>query len=233
MTSGFRVATWNIHGCVGTDGVFDRERTAGVIKSLDASIVALQEVDDGWRGPPGLDMFEFLRTQIGDHAVHARAIIAADGHYGQMLASRWPFVESRIHDISVAGREPRRLIDAVIDTGARHWRILATHLGLRLGERGRQLDHIRDVLAKERGLPTILLGDFNVWYPRSRALKRLSGHMPCRSYHATFPSRFPLFPLDRIWSDAVEAWEHSATVTSARPASDHLPVVAHFREPPC
>ncbi|HEV8201851.1 MAG TPA: endonuclease/exonuclease/phosphatase family protein, partial [Candidatus Polarisedimenticolia bacterium] len=38
-----RVATWNVHACVGRDGRFDPERVANVIVELDADIVALQE----------------------------------------------------------------------------------------------------------------------------------------------------------------------------------------------
>ena len=38
-----RVATYNVHACVGTDGRYDPERVAAVIAELDADIVAVQE----------------------------------------------------------------------------------------------------------------------------------------------------------------------------------------------
>ena len=38
-----RVATYNVHSCVGTDGRHDPDRVASVITELDADIVALQE----------------------------------------------------------------------------------------------------------------------------------------------------------------------------------------------
>ena len=38
-----RVATYNVHACVGTDGRHDPDRVAAVIAELDADIVALQE----------------------------------------------------------------------------------------------------------------------------------------------------------------------------------------------
>jgi endonuclease/exonuclease/phosphatase family metal-dependent hydrolase len=38
-----RVATYNVHECVGRDGRHDPERVARVIDELDADIVALQE----------------------------------------------------------------------------------------------------------------------------------------------------------------------------------------------
>ena len=38
-----RVATYNIHACVGTDGRHDPDRIASVVAELDADIVAMQE----------------------------------------------------------------------------------------------------------------------------------------------------------------------------------------------
>ena len=38
-----RVATYNVHGCIGTDGRHDPGRVANVITELDADVVALQE----------------------------------------------------------------------------------------------------------------------------------------------------------------------------------------------
>ena len=38
-----RVATYNVHACVGADGRHDPDRVANVIGELNADIVALQE----------------------------------------------------------------------------------------------------------------------------------------------------------------------------------------------
>ena len=38
-----RVATYNVHSCIGGDGRHDPERVATVIAELNADIVALQE----------------------------------------------------------------------------------------------------------------------------------------------------------------------------------------------
>ena len=40
-----RVLTYNIHHGEGTDGIFDLSRQADIVKSVDADLVALQEVD--------------------------------------------------------------------------------------------------------------------------------------------------------------------------------------------
>ena len=41
--SPIRVATYNVHGCVGTDGRHDPARVSAVIAELDADVIALQE----------------------------------------------------------------------------------------------------------------------------------------------------------------------------------------------
>ena len=38
-----RVASWNLHKCVGTDGVFDPTRSIAVIAELNADVMALHQ----------------------------------------------------------------------------------------------------------------------------------------------------------------------------------------------
>lgn len=43
-----RVATYNIHAGAGVDGVFDLDRQTAELRSLDADVIGLQEVDRHW-----------------------------------------------------------------------------------------------------------------------------------------------------------------------------------------
>ncbi|MGB9375963.1 MAG: hypothetical protein WCB04_00425, partial [Mycobacteriales bacterium] len=43
-----RVASYNIHAGIGSDGAFDLDRTAEAIRALDADVVGLEEVDVNW-----------------------------------------------------------------------------------------------------------------------------------------------------------------------------------------
>ena len=43
VTQTLRVATYNVHACVGTDRRHDPDRVASVVGELDADVVALQE----------------------------------------------------------------------------------------------------------------------------------------------------------------------------------------------
>ncbi|MGD8906982.1 MAG: hypothetical protein PVG58_08825, partial [Gammaproteobacteria bacterium] len=59
---GLRVATWNVHSCIGTDGRHSPDRVRRLTRSMEADIVALQEVDSRLEGP---DSFEELSRALG------------------------------------------------------------------------------------------------------------------------------------------------------------------------
>ena len=76
----------------------------------------------------------------------------------------------------------------------------------------------------------ILLGDTNEWRIGGRsALKPFDPHLSDVDMAiASFPSRFPLWPLDRVLTNKhVTVYEMYAVETAlSRVASDHLPVKA-------
>ncbi|MGI4984205.1 MAG: endonuclease/exonuclease/phosphatase family protein, partial [Janthinobacterium lividum] len=61
-----KIATYNIHGAVGTDGRFAPERIAAVLAEIGADVVALQEVPLGGDATP--DVLAMLAQQTGFHA---------------------------------------------------------------------------------------------------------------------------------------------------------------------
>ena len=220
-----RVMTWNIHGGVGLDGVRDFQRVADQIASLKPDILALQEID---RRTPEASLSSLLQGVFAYESVDAASIRTADGEYGQMLLSRWPVDEPNVHDISVPGCEPRRLISAIVQSPAGPVHVLATHLGLRFAERRAQATILCE-LASRPGMTTIALGDFNDWF-RWRSIQTMMGKVfPARTTQRTFPSRLPLLALDRIYCLPAECLVQSHVVADAAWLSDHLPLVASVR----
>jgi endonuclease/exonuclease/phosphatase family metal-dependent hydrolase len=219
------VLTWNIHGGVGSDGRYDIERTGRFIGDLAPDIAAFQEVDLRRPSQTQHDICRYLRGQVGEHGHEAWTISGADGKYGQMLASRYPLTEQTIHDISIAGREPRNVIEVWIEMPAGRLRVIATHLGLRRAERGRQIDRLREIISADLSAPLVLLGDFNEWR-RGQVVRALSDLFDARTAHRTFPARFPVLALDRIMCRAGPRLAGSRAAREAYRASDHLPVVA-------
>jgi endonuclease/exonuclease/phosphatase family metal-dependent hydrolase len=220
-----RVMTWNIHGGVGPDGRFDLGRVVKAITYHDPDVVALQEVDSRRTVAPARSAFAVLREAVGHHGVEAKSIITADGEYGQMVVSRWPFIATQVHDITHAKREPRRAIEAEIAAPGGAFRLIATHFGLSLSERRRQARRLV-AIARPHAMTTVMLGDFNEWFWPASLRGALRRELPAHTPYATFPSRYPLFRLDRILCWPPQAMQASFVDRSARGVSDHLPVVA-------
>jgi endonuclease/exonuclease/phosphatase family metal-dependent hydrolase len=222
------VASYNIHGCVGSDGKRDVARVAGVIESLKADVIALQEVD--WQSPgKGKPPQKDVLSRLADmHVIAAPTFAREHGHYGNALLTRLPVLAERRLDLTCPGREPRGALDVDLDAGSVRLRVVATHLGLLPGERRQQVKRILETVAADEDAITVLLGDINEWLMLGRPVRWLHarfGH--CRS-RATFPARFPLLALDRIWVHPSSAIVHfdAHDTRGARVASDHLPVRA-------
>jgi endonuclease/exonuclease/phosphatase family metal-dependent hydrolase len=220
-----RVMTWNIHSGFGPDGRFDLARVVAAITRNHPDVVALQEVDSRQTVLPAPSAFAVLRDAVGAHGVEAASMLTADGVYGQMVVSRWPFAATRIHDITHAPREPRRAIEVEVAAPPGRFRLIATHFGLSLAERRRQARRLV-AIARPHAMTTIMLGDFNEWFWPASLRGALGRELPARTQHATFPSWYPLLRLDRIFCWPPGAMRASFVDRDARSASDHLPLVA-------
>jgi endonuclease/exonuclease/phosphatase family metal-dependent hydrolase len=217
-----RVLTWNVHSCIGTDRRFDPERVQAILRTLDPDIAALQEVDSRRDLRDGFDL---LGNTLSGHSAEVRTVRTADRDYGHMLLSRWTIGSWAHHDISFRRREPRSLIEARIDTDAGPVSVLAAHLGLNHGERREQVQSIAALADADR-LPTVILGDFNEPTGNGAAGRTLDRLFRSVGRQATFPSYWPLLPLDRIWFEAGLDLLDAGVHRDARGASDHLPLWA-------
>jgi endonuclease/exonuclease/phosphatase family metal-dependent hydrolase len=221
-----RVLTWNIQGGGGKGGRSGLEAAVGLIRRWQPDIVALQEVDSRRCAPGDVPAFTFITQQLGFHAVEAKTIIAKDGgEYGQMLSSRWELVRTQVHDISVPHREPRRAIEAEIETPKGPVHVVASHFGLTFGERRRQAEAVAALFARSTH-PAIVLGDFNDWTRHGAVQKTLAGTFPALTQHRTWPSFFPVMRLDRVFCRPAAALTESRTDPEGARYSDHLPIIA-------
>jgi endonuclease/exonuclease/phosphatase family metal-dependent hydrolase len=222
-----RVLTWNVHGCVGRDGVRDPNRVARVLEAAQPDISALQEIDSRTRAAAH-DPFSYFGELFGWTTVSARTLTAKDGHYGHIVLSRWPIESLGEIDLSMRWSEPRKAIIGAIQVPGARVIVIAVHLGLLPFERRKQFARLRERIETIAEGPLIVLGDFND-FPR-----RLNQHLLSRSLAvtpplATYPSRFPLLPLDRICFSAPLDLVTAATLNDVEHVSDHLPLVASLR----
>ena len=224
-----KVASYNIHKCRGADGIRRPDRIIGVIRELGASIIALQEVDRRFgRGRGVLDPTAIER-ETGMQLLVQSDASQSHGWRGNALLVRGDPISYRRLRLKLPGREPRGAIVAELDLGEGEFRVIAAHLGLfRLS----RVDQVSAILTAFRDLPpmpTIVLGDLNEWRRRGRsALRALEPTFGVAPPILSFPSRGPVFPLDRILGWPAGLVEDLAVHDTplARRSSDHLPLTA-------
>lgn len=236
------VGSYNIHGGVGHDRSLDLGRVGKVVNGLGVDIIALQEVGGGGAGGNGspaaaADAAAQLEDLTGLQAIRGVTMQKAGGDYGNVILTRFhPRSVTRL-DLSFGRLEPRGALDVTFDIQGVCLRVIATHLGLIPGERRAQVrkivERVRAGAAGDEAV-TLLMGDINEWFTLGRPLRWLHRCFEGRAHSArTFPARFPLFALDRIWVHPKSALHRYQVCRSplARQASDHLPITAELRIP--
>jgi Metal-dependent hydrolase len=239
-TERLRVATYNVHGCVGMDGQRSEGRIAEVIASMSADIVGLQELDLGRARSAHADQAALIATQLGWKYHFHPAMRSGDEQYGNAIVSRFPIELKRAAEMPGAApwycREQRGAIwmQAKTDLGPVH--IINTHFGLGRTERRLQAKLLIGPTwlgSVPRNEPSILLGDFNS-VRTSRAYRLIGEHLrdvralvrPSGAFR-TFPTRFPSLAVDHIFVNAAlsptQLNVHRTPL--ARLASDHFPLV--------
>jgi endonuclease/exonuclease/phosphatase family metal-dependent hydrolase len=226
----FSVVSYNIHECVGNDGRRDASRIARIIKESRADVIGLQEVHSDLSGGDDeeLHQMDYLAKATGLQAVAGTAFQRRNGDFGNILLTNRPILNVQKLDLSIPGREPRGALDVDLEIGGETVRVIVTHLGLRPGERRFQVKRLLLALSDARTRIVVILSDINEWLPNSRSLRWLQEHFGQTPRLRTFPSRFPVFPLDRIWVSPPSALVHLAIFNTplTRIASDHLPLKA-------
>jgi endonuclease/exonuclease/phosphatase family metal-dependent hydrolase len=220
-----RLASYNVHRGIGRDRRCEPQRILEVLREIDADVIALQEVeahDDGG------DMLAWLARETGYHAIAGTTLKRHDGHFGNGMLTRCPVREQSLCDLSWRRREPRGAIAADVSCEGHIVRVVATHLGLRPAERREQVERLLRLFSWKEGDRAVLMGDLNEWFLWGRPLRRLHRYFDATRAVATFPARFPLLALDRLWTHPGSILKSLAAHDSARSrvASDHLPLVA-------
>ena len=236
-----RVATYNVHGCVGMDRRRSESRIAEVIASMSADIVGLQELDSGRKRSAAVDQAAVIATQLGWKHVFHPAMRHGDEQYGDAIISRHPLTLKRAVELPGSGtwycREKRVALWAEAATELGAVNIINSHFGLGRAERILQAQ----LLISPEWLgsfaidaPLVIVGDLNS-VRASRAYRIIASQLrdvrtlvnPTGAFR-TFPTRFPSLAVDHIFvNSALDPAKLSVHRTPlARVASDHFPLVA-------
>ena len=248
----FRIATYNVHKCVGLDRRVHPLRIAGVLRETGADVIALQEVLGGEGESLGeANHLRRIADELGfEFCAGVNRSIRGIG-YGNAILSRLPLRAWRNHDITRAGLEPRGCLEVeiTVESGKVNvpLRVFNVHLGTSFMERRYQakrlLGGIIDKASKPFGTHAsrIVLGDFNEW-TRGLASRMFNSEFECAEPREhirdllsvrgrTYPGVLPFLHLDHIYYDAKLELRSLKLHRNARSlvASDHLPLVADFR----
>jgi endonuclease/exonuclease/phosphatase family metal-dependent hydrolase len=215
-----RIASYNVHACRGTDGRKDAARIVKVIEELGCDTIGLQEVD--YR-------LDYIGKKLGMQAIPGLTLARHDGPFGNALLTKRKVLDVRRLGFTYSRREPRNALDVDLEVNGETVRVIVTHLGLWPAERRYQVQQILKLLKQtpinER---VIVLGDINEWLPHGRPLRWMNALFGRCPAERSFPSRWPLVALDRVWvrpRHALLALKAHRTPL-AELASDHLPVKA-------
>ena len=234
-----RIATYNIHKCVGIDRRFSPDRIAEVLQEVDADVVALQEVLCHRTADKRDHQAEFIAEELGSDFFLGENRRIKGGLYGNAVLSKLPVRHAQNFDISINKREPRGCLLTEIALGGReNLQFFNVHLGTSFFERRLQVHKLLHAHVLEHTKfagKRIVAGDFNEWTKglTTRLFKTKFQCVDAKTHLGkarTFPGILPVFHLDHIYFDSnfrlANAFLHKSR--TALIASDHLPIVAEF-----
>ncbi|MEU1489854.1 endonuclease/exonuclease/phosphatase family protein [Streptomyces sp. NPDC005775] len=243
-----RVATYNIHAGAGMDNVFDLDRQVAELRSLDADVIGLQEVDVHWGDrSQGRDLAAELAQRLGMRVSFAPIYSfdpvtpgAPRREFGVAVLSRYRIVSAENHDITRLSTQDPDPVPAlapgfgevVLRVKGVPVHVYATHLDYRGDPSVRiaQVADTRRIMAEDREserrpVHQILLGDFNA-APAAPELAPLWETLTdVEPGGPTYPALDPVQRIDyvAVSKDTVRVRDAAVAETLA---SDHRPVVA-------
>ncbi|SHG62992.1 Metal-dependent hydrolase, endonuclease/exonuclease/phosphatase family [Hydrocarboniphaga daqingensis] len=213
----FKVLTLNTHkGFTVFNRRFMLHDLREAVRGVGADVVFLQEVlgqhelhSSRQRDWPQSPQYEFLADTIWGHYSYGRNAIYPDGHHGNAVLSKFPITSWQNRDVSIAGPERRGLLHCVLRVPQRDLdvHVICAHLGLMEQHRRQQLQLMCKMIHQHvpATAPLVIAGDFNDWRVRAGDLLRDCGLVEAFASHhgreaRTFPARWPLLRLDRIYT---------------------------------
>lgn len=154
-----KVASYNIRH--GADAGLDMSVLAGVISSVGAEIVGLQEVDMNAARSGSHDQVRELMDALGyGYGEFVRSIDIRGGQYGTAVVSKYPITKKEVYPLYLGPKSEQRMLGVfTIDVDGTPITFANTHLDYLSAETIRT--QMREVNAVLKDKDYILTGDFN------------------------------------------------------------------------
>lgn len=242
--------SWNVlHGRDYERGIVDLDACAEAISSLDADVVAVQEVDRYQDRSDGVDQVKELGARTGMHGVFAPALYGSPEDqwepfekpdhggrgYGIGMLSRFPIMGHVIERLPGGGVvNERKSAGTPSRPGWDHEPRIALSVTMDLGEHRLRVTNVHLSYLPWRGMsqllaaaalarrgrgPSVLLGDFNL--PRW-AVRFGAMEFRHTGGASTFPADNPKVQLDHL---LVRGVPKAKARVGPRLTSDHLPLI--------
>lgn len=247
LSFSLKVLTVNIHkGFTFFNRKFILHELREAVRTVGADVVFLQEVtgtharhESRVANYPATPHYEFLADSIWPQFAYGRNAVYTNGHHGNAVLSKFPIVSFENRDVSISGPERRGLLHCVLQIPGRETNVhaICVHLGLAESHRLQQLNMLCEMVRNDipASAPVIAAGDFNDWRHRAHDVLAQGAGMHEVFVQAngkaarTFPARFPVLRLDRIY--VRNAIGHAPVVLPPKPwshLSDHAPLAAEI-----
>ena len=243
MTESLRLLTLNMHkgfSALGRRFVLHELRDA--IRDSGADIVLLQEVlgehqehSTRWERWPETGQYEFLADTVWQDFAYGKNAVYPAGHHGNAVLSRYPIIEFENITLPTNKHEDRGALHCALKVP--DWptplHVICTHLSLFERDRRRQVRAIAEHINSQvpANAPVVLGGDFNDWRQWAHDhLREAAGLREVFLQHTgkaarSFPVRFPLLRLDRLYIRGLAARAPQALGGTPWTAlSDHAPL---------
>ena len=235
-----RVLCYNIHYGQGTDGKYDVDRLAKVIKQSHPDFVALQEVDVGVKRSGRVHQARRLAELTGMAVRFGPTQHYEGGLFGNAVLTRHAILDVHIQPLPYTESTPERttyprgaIAVTVRTSDNQSLRFISTHFQHNVPEdRVAEAHAINRLFAGDKdSLPTILAGDMNA-RPEAEPVKTLLAKWTCAIEDvpvATSPATDPRSRIDYIFFRKASRFRLLSTKVIAESlASDHRPVFAEL-----
>lgn len=240
-----RVLVFNIHAGKDASGASNLEAVTDLIRSADADLALLQEIDKGTTRSGNVDQLAVMSSRAGYAAAFGRSLDYDGGQYGIAALARGGFVAHFTEPLPVrpfqtragGSHEARAALVVVARTNAGHLTALNTHLDASREELYR-LQEIETVLTlvksnRRSGLPAVAGGDFNA-EPDSEVYRRVlasglrDAWTECgRGTGLTYPAGKPVKRIDYLFlADPLHCSDARVIETTI---SDHRPLLVTLK----
>jgi endonuclease/exonuclease/phosphatase family metal-dependent hydrolase len=240
-----RILVFNIHAGKDAAGASNLERVADLIRSTQADLALLQEVDRRTKRSGGTDQLNVLADATKYSAAFGRSLDYDGGGYGIAALARRGLVANFTEPLPVTpaqarsggSHEPRVALVVVARTPAGDLTALNTHMDSSREEsyRLQEVETVLKLVASSRksGLPGVAGGDFNA-EPGSEVYKRVviaglrDSWTECgRGQGLTYPADKPAKRIDYLFlADPLRCIDARVIETTI---SDHRPLLVTIR----